>query len=55
MKNTTLVIHFNAFTGKMIGGYKLVSGRKEGAGMTPAEVVSFLAENLDVRCSPLMV
>lgn len=50
----TLVIHFNAFTGKLEGGYVMHNGKKVGLYLTRAQVLEELAANPEIRCSPLL-
>lgn len=52
-----LVIHFNAFTGKLEGGYLMhaASKRKVGGPMTPGTVLAYLADNPNQKCAPLKV
>lgn len=51
----TLVMHFNAFTGKLEGGYLMTRGGMKGATMTAAAVLAHMAANPDQRCDPLKV
>jgi hypothetical protein len=53
--NLTLVAHFNAFTGRLQGGYLMAreTKRKIGAAMSPAAVLAYMAAHPDARVSPL--
>lgn len=55
--NDTLVIHFNAFTGKLESGYLMdrITKKKVGLTMTRRQVLEHLSANPDVRCAPLEV
>jgi hypothetical protein len=48
-----LVIHFNAFTRKLEGGYRMSNGKKVGKYILPAEILAIMAANPDIRCEPL--
>lgn len=50
----TLVLIFNAYTGKLQEGYRMDNvGRKIGRTMRPAELLELMAKHPDARCSPL--
>lgn len=55
----TLVLHFNAFNGKLEAGYwrSTVNGVQtaKGAYMRPAEVYAYLAKHPETRCHALRV
>ena len=50
-----LVLHFNAFTGQLEGGYLAFRDTKRpiGARMNAAAVLAYMAANPDARCDPL--
>jgi hypothetical protein len=52
-----LVIHFNAFTGQLEGGYLMMRDTKQviGARMNAAAVLAYMAANPEARCDPLKV
>jgi hypothetical protein len=52
-----LVVHFNAFTGKLQSGYLMnrTTKRPIGAPMTPAAVLAYMTANPDARVDPLKV
>ncbi len=59
LSDTSLALHFNAFTGRFEGGY-LYSHRTKrtlpGSGwMTATEAIAYLTEHPDVRCAPMRV
>jgi len=45
-----LVIHFNAFTKKLEGGYRMADGRKIGGYLRRAEIVAVLAAEPEIKC-----
>jgi hypothetical protein len=51
----TLVAHFNAFCGRLQGGYLMNHATKRpiGAPMTPAAVLAYMAAHPDARVEPL--
>ncbi len=51
----TVVIHVNAFTGKVLGGYLMRAGKRTGRKMTAAQVLDYIRSNLDSRCEFLRV
>lgn len=52
----TLVLHFNAFTGRLDGGYLMGSDNKKvGAHMTALEVLEYLIYRPETRCEALTV
>lgn len=53
----TLVMHFNAFNGRLIGGYLKPDNETKGwrEQMTPQEVIAYLTANPLVKCDPLKV
>ena len=53
----TLVAHFNAFTGRLQGGYLMARAtqRRIGAAMNPAAVLAYMAANPSAHISPLKV
>lgn len=57
MENFTLVIHLNAFTGKLESGYLMsrISKQKVGRTMPPSGVLAYMSANPDVHCDPLKV
>ncbi len=59
ISDTSLALHFNAFTGRLEGGY-LYSHRTKrtlpgSRLMTAAEAIAYLTEHPDVRCAPMKV
>ena len=53
---TTLVLHFNAFNGKLMGGYIANSEKKRsGPPMTANDVLAYMAKNPDAKCEPMKV
>jgi len=51
--NTSLVIHFNSFTGKLEGGYVMDNAtRKPVQRLTAAGLLIYLTNNPDARCLP---
>lgn len=55
LKNTTLVLHFNAFNGVLMNGYFMSNGARISAYLTREQVLRHLAEHPDTRCDPLKV
>lgn len=63
-ENLSLVLHFNAFTGKLEGGYVVPTRevlerrgaglivRTRGAYMNASDVAAYLAANPEIRCEP---
>lgn len=56
-ENFTLVMWFNAFTGKLEGGYlaDVTNENMVGHAMTPTAICEYLTANPSVRCDPLKV
>jgi hypothetical protein len=54
MNGTRLVMHFNHFTGKLMGGY-VMRDRNSAGYMTASEVIEYLRNNPDVSCEPMKV
>ena len=58
--NSTLVLHFNAFTGKLEGGYWLSrigdgDPGRSSKNMKPAAIFAYLADHPTTRCAALKV
>lgn len=53
----TLVLHFNAFTGRLEGGYLMHRASKARAGdyLRPEAALAYMAANPEARCDPLKV
>lgn len=57
INDASLCIHFNAFTGRLEGGY-IYSHRTKmplSGHMRASEVLAYLTANPEVRCNPMKV
>jgi hypothetical protein len=57
MSNLTLVLHFNAYTGKLQCGYLMHRGTNKPVGgfMKPADILAYLTAHPDAECAPIKV
>ncbi len=55
--NHTLVLHFNHFSGQLLGGYVMNrdTGAKTFVLRNAGEALAFLSAHPDARCDPLKV
>ena len=59
LSDASLALHFNAFTGRLEGGYLYSHATnrplQRGRGMNAKDVLAYLAEHPEVRCNPMKV
>lgn len=51
----TLVMHFNAFNGQLIGGYLAKGTERVSQIMGQKDVLAYLTKHPDTRCEPMKV
>lgn len=49
------IVHVNAFSAKVEGGYLMINGRKSGPTLTRAKVLAAILDDADARCEFLKV
>lgn len=52
---TGLIVHINAFTRKMDGGYLIEGGKKIGKSLSARQVSAVIAANWEIKISAILV